>query len=192
MPRSTTMHRTLLNTIAGGSSLWTVPGPGSFAITSPLSAGTSILRCMASWTLKTTIANVSGSGELPVGMDVEDNVILCGAWTDIYNPGQIPPDIETSQSDPGWLMQGIMEYHGPAVITHGGLVQELNYNWYQSRAVKWDVERNAGPVPAGNSATVYWSWHNIVLAGQGIWDTDIGGVSTITSGTLFAQTLTKP
>jgi hypothetical protein len=140
---------------------------------------------------KTTVANVSGSGELPVGFDIEDNLILMGVWTDMYNIGATAPDPLFSQSDPGWLAQGTMQWDGPWVITHGGLVQELNYNWHLGTELKWDVERSAGPVPIGQSAAVHLSWHNDVLQGQGAWDTDIGGVSTETVGSVFMQVLVK-
>lgn len=191
MTRTTTWYRTTLYEITGSTALWAGPGGGSQPFVTGIPAGASILRAMLSVHLKTTVANVSGSGELPVGFDIEDNFIHVGLWTDMYNIGGTGPDPLFSQSDPGWLMQGHMQWEGPSVITHGGLVQELNYNWRLSREFKWDVERSAGPVPIGQSAKVNFGWHNYTAAGGGCWNYNVGGTSVETGGSVFVQVLVR-
>lgn len=191
MARQTVWHRFRESTIEGTSVLWNNgPGFGSFSFLTGLAAGVSIRRVKLEFFLRTTMANVSGSGELPVGYAIEQNQVAVGVWTDMYNIGGSAPDPGSAFADPGWLMLGQMVYDGPWIWPHGGLVQEAIWNWRLDPTEKWDVERNAGPVPIGMDASVFFAWHNYTDIVQSMWNTNVAGVSIVTAGTMFLSVLT--
>lgn len=192
VPRRTTWHRSVEHTIPGTTSLWNSAGLGHFTAITGFGQGTSILRAQVQFTMQ-TVDFVTGSAlDVPLGIDPSLAHTIVGLWTDMYNLGATPPDPEFSGGDEGWLMMGQMDWTGPYPTLTNGHTTQLYYHWHLSRDVKWDVERSAGPVPIGGSASVYWVWNNISLTTQFEYTQTLTNHSLNTSGSLWLQVLTKP
>jgi hypothetical protein len=192
MARTTTQHRTVEHTIPGTTGLWNSAGTNHFAIASFLGSGTSILHVWVQFSMQTVDFVTGSTLDVPLGVDPSLGHTIVGVWTDMYNIGVLPPDPEFSGADPGWLMMGQMDWTGPYPTLTNGHTTQLYYHWRLSKDVKWDVERSAGPVPIGSTATVYWVWNNISLDGAFNYTQTLTGHSINTSGSLWAQVLTKP
>lgn len=189
MTRKTTWLRRRAYYPAGAGVTFQGDGIWTETVGTSITQGQKILRAMVAFEMVTVIGVTTAGTELSLVPNPNDCLIAVGLWTDMYNEGGGAPDPLTNASDPGWLMHGSMHPCDFASLTIAGKLSSVWWRWKLAPTLKWDVERAAGPVPIGGSASVYWVGHNYSQTGQSIWTYDTGGEQWLTTGNLDASVL---